>query len=717
MALENGVLLNNRYRIVETLGQGGMGAVYRANDENLGVQVAVKENLYLSEEYGRQFKLEATILAALRHPNLPRVGDHFVISGQGQYLVMDFIEGDDLRQRIEQSGPVSEEEAVRIGRELCDALIYLHGRQPPVVHRDLKPGNVKLTPDGNIVLVDFGLAKVMLSGQATTTGARAMTPGFSPPEQYGTARTDPRTDIYSLGATLYMALTGVIPEDGLARATGNAQLTSLQKLHPRINRRLAAAVEKSLALRPDERFQTAEEFKQALEEAAASASQPLRNTATKPPKPPPPPEPAGPLLPVSTPVEEIQAQPGSRRISLLATMLGALVLLLVVGSIALAFLSPGGMNLGGLISQARPLPSATPTRNETVPTTAARLSATIAPTTPLATSANQAVRHTPTPAEVIHPLSSPSPTLIPGPTQTPQPTSTPLGGSGGQIAFVSERNGQPQVWLMNADGSNQHAITSQPNGACQPDWSPDGQRLVFISPCSNRQVRSFLYPGASLYFINQDGTGLKPLPMAPEGDFDPHWSPDGKKIAFTSLRSGKPQIYLLDVNDLSIVPISNSDSNDKQPSWSPDGSEIVFVRQRSNTTNQIWLMAVDGSNQRRFSASGDLDDIWPTFSPDYKYILFGQTTVDLVGPWLMAMQYEKIGTRAEVRVPASQDIQLTTYTGEAEISPDSFLIAFEGWSGPDSHDVYIMTYTGSSPIPLTQNSGLNYSPVWKPASK
>ena len=116
----------------------------------------------------------------------------------------------------------------------------------------------------------------MLSGQATTTGAWAMTPGFSPPEQYGTARTDPRTDIYSLGATLYMALTGTIPEDGLARATGNAELTSLQKLHPRINRRLATAVEKALALRPDERFQTAEEFKQALEEAAASASQPLR---------------------------------------------------------------------------------------------------------------------------------------------------------------------------------------------------------------------------------------------------------------------------------------------------------------------------------------------------------------------------------------------------------------------------------------------------------
>ena len=108
-------------------------------------------------------------------------------------------------------------------------------------------------------------------------------------------------------------------------------------------------------------------------------------------------------------------------------------------------------------------------------------------------------------------------------------------------------------------------------------------------------------------------------------------------------------------------------------------------------------MAADGSNQRRFSASGDLDDIWPTFSPDYKYILFGQTTLDLVAPWLMAMQYEKIGTHSEVRVPAVQDIQLTTYTGEARISPDGFLIVFEGWSGPDDHDVYVMSYTGTAP--------------------
>lgn len=113
MPLKVGEMLRQRYRIEETLGQGGMGAVYRATDVNLGVQVAVKENLFTTEEYARQFRREATILASLRHSALPRVTDHFVIEGEGQYLVMDFIEGEDLRERLERDGPVQEDMAIR----------------------------------------------------------------------------------------------------------------------------------------------------------------------------------------------------------------------------------------------------------------------------------------------------------------------------------------------------------------------------------------------------------------------------------------------------------------------------------------------------------------------------------------------------------------------------------------------------------------------------
>ena len=264
MTLEQGTLLNGRYRIVDILGQGGMGSVYRALDENLGVEVAVKENLFTTDEYSRQFRLEAVILASLRHQNLPRVTDHFVMEEYGQYLVMDYIEGEDLRQRMERLSTIPEEDAILVGAAVCDALSYLHTRRPPVLHRDIQPGNIKITPDGRVYLVDFGLAKLIQGSQTTTTGARAMTPGYSPPEQYGTARTDPRSDIYSLGATLYAALTSIIPEDGLARVMDNVQLTPIRKHNPKVSRRLSSVIEKAMEAYPDDRYQTAEEFRRGL---------------------------------------------------------------------------------------------------------------------------------------------------------------------------------------------------------------------------------------------------------------------------------------------------------------------------------------------------------------------------------------------------------------------------------------------------------------------
>ncbi|MEN8242848.1 MAG: serine/threonine-protein kinase, partial [Chloroflexota bacterium] len=286
MTLERDYILKDRYRILEILGQGGMGAVYIARDENLGVEVAVKENFFTSEEYSRQFRREATILATMRHPNLPRVFDHFEIEEQGQYMVMDYIEGEDMRQRMDRLGAIPDEEVIVIGAAICDALQYLHTRQPPILHRDLKPGNIKINPHGTVYLVDFGLAKIVKGTQATTTGARAMTPGYSSPEQYGTARTDERSDIYSLGATLYAALTNTIPEDGLARAMEQADLTPVRKRNPRVSRRLAIVIERALQVHPEDRYQSADEFKLDLLQASSSTKQ-LQYTEEMTVPPPP----------------------------------------------------------------------------------------------------------------------------------------------------------------------------------------------------------------------------------------------------------------------------------------------------------------------------------------------------------------------------------------------------------------------------------------------
>ena len=207
MSLSKGTVLQERYRIVQEVGRGGFGAVYRAWHLALNRAVAVKENLDTSPEAGRQFEREAQLLGSLRHPNLPVVIDHFILPGQGQYLVMDFVEGKSLETiLIEHGGPLAETKLLPWIEQVCSALTYLHSRQPSIIHRDIKPGNI-IIADDRAMLVDFGISKVYDANRATTVGAKAVTPGLSPLEQYGRGRTDARSDLYALGATMYLLLT------------------------------------------------------------------------------------------------------------------------------------------------------------------------------------------------------------------------------------------------------------------------------------------------------------------------------------------------------------------------------------------------------------------------------------------------------------------------------------------------------------------------------
>jgi serine/threonine-protein kinase len=247
MPLEPGTLLLERYRIQRVLGQGGFGAVYLAFDEILEQPCAVKENRSLSLEGGRQFLKEARLLANLRHPNLPRVTHHFEI-GKSQFLVMDFVEGEDLAQRLRRVGRLPLEEVLRWARQIGGALTYLHGLAPPVFHRDIKPANIKINPQGEAILVDFGIAKEAGPDQATSTGAKGVTPGYAPPEQYGLGHTDARTDVYALGATLYALLTDRSPPDSVQRLLGTVELPSPETITPDLPPHVVRAIQ--LAMRP-----------------------------------------------------------------------------------------------------------------------------------------------------------------------------------------------------------------------------------------------------------------------------------------------------------------------------------------------------------------------------------------------------------------------------------------------------------------------------------
>jgi serine/threonine-protein kinase len=274
MPLSTGHILNSRYRIVNLLGQGGFGAVYKAWDLNLSRPCALKENLDTTPEAQKQFNREAVILANLIHPNLARVTDYFTIPGQGQYLVMDYVEGDDLQNILDNSGPQPESLVMEWVEQICDALEYLHTQQPPIIHRDIKPANIKITPKGKAILVDFGVAKVWDPSLRTTQGARAITPCFSPFEQYGQAPTDARTDIYALGATAYCLLTGQPPTEAIIRVA-NPKIKTPSEINKNISSATSQTILKALELLPDQRFQTATEFKQALTQKSSVSTAPV----------------------------------------------------------------------------------------------------------------------------------------------------------------------------------------------------------------------------------------------------------------------------------------------------------------------------------------------------------------------------------------------------------------------------------------------------------
>jgi eukaryotic-like serine/threonine-protein kinase len=263
MPLVPGQILKNRYRIAKLLAQGGFGAVYRAWDLNLNNAVALKENLTTSPESLKQFTTEARLLANLRQENLPYVIDHFSVPGQGQYLVMEFVEGKDLQSMLDEGGPLAESQVITWFSQVCNALGYLHSQTPAIIHRDIKPANIKITPKGQVMLVDFGIAKVYDPSGRTTVGARAVTQGFSPPEQYGTGRTDARSDIYALGATLFAALTGQTPLDSLQRRLGNP-LTPPRQINLALSPSMEQVILRAMELDPVRRYASVREFRSAL---------------------------------------------------------------------------------------------------------------------------------------------------------------------------------------------------------------------------------------------------------------------------------------------------------------------------------------------------------------------------------------------------------------------------------------------------------------------
>jgi eukaryotic-like serine/threonine-protein kinase len=276
--LKSGEVLRNRYKIKNTIGQGGMGSIYLAEDLRLeGRLCALKEVEHdrtlptdMLKQAREQFLREATVLARLDHPNLPKVSDFFSVGGR-DYLVMDYVPGKDLRKLMleaQQRGEfLQEREVLGWASQLSEALIYLHSQSPPILHRDIKPSNLKLTPNGVLKLVDFGLVKILTSDELTITILQGRgTALYTPLEQYGgdTGHTDARSDIYAFGATLYHLLTNQRPIEARELFLHPESLVPPREYNPNISQRTERAILLAMNLHPEDRPIDVETFRQSL---------------------------------------------------------------------------------------------------------------------------------------------------------------------------------------------------------------------------------------------------------------------------------------------------------------------------------------------------------------------------------------------------------------------------------------------------------------------
>jgi Tol biopolymer transport system component len=248
-------------------------------------------------------------------------------------------------------------------------------------------------------------------------------------------------------------------------------------------------------------------------------------------------------------------------------------------------------------------------------------------------------------------------------------------------------------------------ITDIPEGACQPAWSPDGNKLVFTSPCESNQE---FYPGSGLFIVNADGSGVMPLPNVPGGDFDPAWSPDGKKIVFTSMRNGgRPRVYVMNLEDNEVELLSAQYSYDRQPAWSRDGQKIAFVTTQKGPV-QIWTMNPDGGDQEIFTRSGDKINTHPDWSVDGQLILFTQIEAPGRVPGLAAASYDEGGYN-EFRFDFGP-----VPIRDPKYSPDGLWLVFESWPEGSKHDIYLMAASGAGRTQLTDSEFFDFDPAWRP---
>lgn len=704
MELSADTLLHERYKIMRKLGQGGMGAVYEAFDTTLDTKVAVKTNFSPAQDSVEQFLHEARLLASLKHPNLPRVTDYFVI-GTEQYLVMDFIEGKDLNERLKEGGPMEVNNVMSWAEKLTGAIEYLHRQDPPVIHRDIKPANIKITPERQVFLVDFGIAKSSGTAQETASGASGYTPGFAPPEQYGHGRTGPFSDQYSLAATIYTLLTTVKPADSIERLMGKATLVPVNEINKNVPANIVDAIQKALSMHPGDRFASIGDFRKALNdpkfrlgEAERDASN--ANITQRPPAK---------TLEVPTPVPSVVSPQKAKK-----KVKGWVIALIIVG--VLLCLGAIGTLIGVFALRIIPLDLLKPK----VPVTEV---VTEIPAVVETTALPDAIP-TVTPGAETEAVTE-QPMEIASPTATVEPTSEPMepvGGSG-LIVFVSDRADgvTQQIWTMRVSQSGSGEIvadeytqlTFNEGNKDFPGWSPDGSKIVYSAP-------GYGSNGLDIWIMNADGTNRENLTNHAGDEYEPVWSPDGKTIVFTTHTRTEGtqkilQLYSIGVDGTNRTRIS-LDFIESHATFSPDGKYLVYV---IHATNHDYLFIRnkfdDFTKPEKFDAReifgmlGEVAD--PEFSPDGNSLVY--TQLDGSSKKIVMITFTSLDSFG-ARGIQSFDVSDGSNDFAATWSDDMRWLALTSIRDGGDLEIYIMTTAGRPQVNLTNRVGVDKSPDWMP---
>jgi serine/threonine protein kinase len=687
-------ILLDRYQVVSVLGFGAMGAVYLAEDQRLvGRRCAIKENRPSPDEgpevLGRireQFLDEASVLARLDHPGLPKVSDYFVDDNR-EYLVMDYVEGEDLNSRLERTRrPLAEESVLNWTDQVLDALAYLHSQRPqPIIHRDIKPANIRLNLQGHVKLVDFGLVKLWdPSKPETKVELRGLgTPAYAPLEQFATSddHTDPRSDIYALGATLYHLLTNLYPPDVHQRVLDPEVLILPRQLNPHVSENTERVILKAMEVHPDQRYQSAEEMRSALSGRTSSQVRPSTGRSTMSPW--------------------------------LFGGVGLLLVLLILGGVSLVLF--GGFAGNQVPTQqpavivegqpvARLTEQASPTATNIPPTNTPTLVVqTLVPLEDAPAAEDTPTEEIPmgedTPVETA--TSPAEPTLSPPPTSTAtvssqvaSPPGVPRSSLIGTIAYPVFNGTDYDIYFGQADGSARQFFRAQ---ASQPAFSPDGTRIAF---------HSWQLDARGLMVVDVSGANLTRTTNFVEDQL-PTWSPAGNEIILLTRRSGSRQSQLVRVSSFEedstgivigegeyptigldgvfvfkgwgntafglqrssvafddVQPVTDV-QDDTAPAPSPDGQKIAFMSRRDENWD-IYLVNADGSSLQRLT-DDPAEDGLPTWSPDGKVLAFVSNRGGSWAVWAMT--------------PAGRD-QRQLF--QMEGSPDGFvgtdIYASRGWT-------------------------------------